>query len=94
VLTLYFDLLGFSGAASRLRIDNVNIVSAADSGNLPPVASSSAIAASEEGAAVALGLSAPTDVDSPLLSHRRQRPADAGRGAIRGRQRGRRQTTR
>jgi hypothetical protein len=68
VLTLYFDLLGFSGAASRLRIDNVNIVSAADSGNLPPVASSSAIAASEEGAAVALGLSAPTDIDSPLLS--------------------------
>ncbi|MEF8734171.1 MAG: Ig-like domain-containing protein [Candidatus Accumulibacter meliphilus] len=68
VLTLYFDLLGFSGAASRLRIDNVNIVSAADSGNLPPVASSSAISASEEGAAVALALSAPTDVDSPLLS--------------------------
>jgi hypothetical protein len=91
VLTLYFDLLGFSGAASRLRIDNVNIVSAADSGNLPPVASSSAIAASEEGAAVALGLSAPTDVDSPLLSILVSGSADDWRGAVRGRQHGRRQ---
>ncbi|MCB1940525.1 MAG: tandem-95 repeat protein [Candidatus Accumulibacter sp.] len=68
VLTLYFDLLGFSGAASRLRIDNVGIITVGDSNNVPPVASSSAITASEEGAAVALGLSAPTDVDSPLLS--------------------------
>jgi len=67
-VTLYFDLLGFGDAASRVRIDDVRLVTTATPDDLPPVARTDSATVDEDGAVLIDVLANDSDPEGQALT--------------------------